>query len=137
MVTGHNSGSRTLGAAGWRFLVVGGANTVATTALLVGLSYLVPGWLAYTIAFGLGLLFSTIFAARWVFTSRGSRRAALVYALCYVAIYLAGLAVVAAVRALGWPEFLNALSIVVTAPLGFLAGRIVFQEREREESPNG
>jgi putative flippase GtrA len=134
-VVNATSSHRPLGGAAWRFLLVGGANTLVTMALLVGLSYLMPGWLAYTIAFGLGLVFSTVMASRWVFTREGSGRAAIVYALCYVAIYLVGLGCVAIVRALDWPEFLNALSVLVTAPLGFVAGRIVFRERQRQEKP--
>jgi putative flippase GtrA len=121
-------------AAAWRFLVVGGTNTLATAAILVVLSYLMPGWLAYTIAFALGLIYSTLFASRWVFTKNGSRRAMLVYALSYVVIYFVGLLCIAGIRALDWPEYLNALSTIVTAPLGFVAGRLVFRERKREES---
>ncbi|MFB9645804.1 GtrA family protein [Microbacterium terregens] len=128
---------RSTRAAAWRFLIVGGANTVATTALLIGLSYLMPSWLAYTIAFAAGLIFSTVFAARWVFTRDGSHRAALVYALCYLVIYFVGLLVIAGIRALDWPEYLNGLSVIVTAPLGFVAGRIVFRERQREEPADG
>lgn len=135
MVTGgaNSSSRRTTGAAAWRFLIVGATNTVATTALLVGLSYVMPGWLAYTVAFSIGLVFSTVTASRWVFTRDGSRRTALTYAACYLIIYAVGLACVAAVRAAGWPEFLNALSVLVTAPLGFVAGRIVFREHQNEE----
>ena len=127
---------RTTVSAAWRFLVVGGSNTVATTILLIALSYSLEGWLAYTIAFGVGLVYSTIFASRWVFTRGGSRRATLLYALCYVVIYLVGLGCVAVIRSFEWPEFLNALSVFVTAPLGFVAGRLVFRERQREETVN-
>ncbi len=123
-------------AAGWRFLIVGGSNTIATAALLVALSYLMQAWLAYTLAFGTGLVYSTIFASRWVFTRVGSRRATLRYALCYIVIYFVGLGCVAVIRSWGWPEFLNVLSVLVTAPLGFLAGRLVFRERQREETVN-
>lgn len=125
-----------MGASAWRFLLVGGINTLVTTALLIGLSYLIAGWLAYTIVFIAGLVFSTVMAARWVFTNDGSRRAALIYALSYLAIYFVGLAAIAVIQALHGPEFLNGLSVVVTAPLGFLAGRIVFRERQREEPAN-
>ena len=125
-----------MGAAGWRFLIVGGLNTLATAGLLILLSYLMPSWLAYTITFAVGLAFSTFFAARWVFATNGSRRAALVYALSYLVIYLVGLVSVAVIRSFDWPEFLNALSVVVTAPLGFVAGRLVFRERRREETEN-
>ncbi|MCB1299315.1 MAG: hypothetical protein KDB08_10085, partial [Microthrixaceae bacterium] len=79
-------------------------------------------------------IYSTLFASRWVFTKNGSRRAMLVYALSYVVIYFVGLLCIAGIRALDWPEYLNALSTIVTAPLGFVAGRLVFRERKREES---
>jgi len=128
--------TRTTVAAGWRFLIVGGSNTIATAALLVALSYLMQAWLAYTLAFGVGLVYSTIFASRWVFTRAGSRRATLLYALCYIVIYLVGLGCVSFIRSWGWPEFLNVLSVLVTAPLGFLAGRLVFRERQRQETIN-
>jgi putative flippase GtrA len=133
MVSTQGRPRGTKGAA-WRFLVVGGANTLATAALLVALSYVMPGWLAYTTAFLTGLVFSTVFAARWVFTRNGSNRAAIVYALCYVVIYVVGLGCIAIFHALEWPVYLNALSVVVTAPLGFLAGRIIFRERQHEET---
>lgn len=124
---------RSAAGAGWRFLLVGGANTAITGLILIGLSYLMPGWLAYTIAFGLGIVFSTVFAARWVFTREGSFRDSVVYAICYGLIYLVGLVCVQVIRSWGWPEFLNVLSIVVTAPLGFIAGRVIFRQRQRED----
>lgn len=127
-------GGRSLTGAGWRFLLVGGLNTLATGILLVILSYLMPGWLAYTITFAIGLIFSTVFAARWIFTRNGTPRATVLYAVSYLVIFFIGLACVAGIRALEWPVYLNALSVVVTAPLGFIAGRLVFRERQREES---
>ncbi|WP_433586459.1 GtrA family protein [Microbacterium hydrocarbonoxydans] len=125
---------RSTWSAAWRFLIVGGVNTLVTTALLIALSYVLEGWVAYTLVFVAGLAFSTFFAARWVFTSNGSRRAALAYALSYLVIYFIGLLAIAGIRALDGPEYLNGLSVLVTAPLGFVAGRIVFRERQREES---
>lgn len=124
---------RSTGSAAWRFLIIGGINTLVTTALLIALSYVLEGWVAYSIVFLAGLVFSTVFAARWVFTSNGSRRAALVYALSYLVIYFIGLLVISGIKALDGPEYLNGLSVLVTAPLGFVAGRIVFRERQREE----
>ncbi|MGN6127489.1 MAG: GtrA family protein [Humibacter sp.] len=131
MVTVAPGGPRSSRQAAWRFLLIGGTNTLVTTAVLIVLSYVMPGWLAYGISFTLGLAYSTVFAARWVFTSNGSMRAAGVYALCYLVIFLIGLLVIGGVRALGWPAYANALSVVVTAPLGFVAGRIVFAQQRR------
>lgn len=129
-MTVARGGRRTVRQAAWRFLLVGATNTLVTTALLVSLSYLMPGWLAYTISFALGLAYSTVFAARWVFTSDGSVRAGISYALCYLLIFLIGLIVIAGIHALNWPAYANALSVIVTAPLGFVAGRIVFTQRK-------
>ena len=136
MVTDAEDRPRSARGAAWRFIIVGGVNTLVTTALLIALSYVLEGWLAYTIVFLAGLVFSTVFAARWVFTSNGSRRSAIIYALSYLLIYFVGLFVIAGIRALDGPEYLNGLSVLVTAPLGFVAGRIVFRERQREESPD-
>jgi len=132
MVTSAQQPRSTAGA-GWRFLLVGGANTAVTGLVLVALSYLMPGWAAYTIAFALGIIFSTVFASRWVFTREGSFRASVAYAICYGVIYLVGLLCVQTIHSWGWPEFLNVLSIIVTAPLGFLAGRVIFRQRQRED----
>ena len=127
---------RSTRAAAWRFLIIGGSNTLATTILLIVLSYLMQGWLAYTLAFGAGLVYSTLFASRWVFTKAGSRRATVLFALSYIGIYVVGLVCVAVIRSWDGPEFLNALSVLVTAPLGFVAGRLVFREQERQETIN-
>lgn len=129
-MTPTSEGPRKASQAAWRFLLIGGTNTLLTTALLVGLSYAMPGWLAYTISFALGLVYTTVFAARWVFTSTGSPRRAALYAACYLVIFAMGLLVIAGVRALDWPAYANALSVLVTAPLGFIAGRIVFRRHE-------
>ncbi|GAB3397262.1 hypothetical protein GCM10027515_01290 [Schumannella luteola] len=128
------SGQRSVGASAWRFLIVGGTNTLITTALLVVLSYLMPGWLAYTIVFAAGLIFNSIMASRWVFTREGSWKATALYAGSYLVIYVVGLGVVQLMHLLGWPHWTNALSVVATAPLGFVAGRLVFRERRREEN---
>ena len=43
-----------------RFLIAGGANTAATGALVILLSLFLPGWLAFTISFALGIAFSVV-----------------------------------------------------------------------------
>ena len=49
----------------FRFLLVGGTNTVITAALVVTLSYVITGWLAFTVAFTLGLIFSLLVTGKW------------------------------------------------------------------------
>ena len=131
-----SSDSRSLASSAWRFVLAGASNTLVTTVLLIGLSYIMEAWLAYTVAFGVGLVYSTIFASRWVFTRAGSRRATILYAFCYVGIYFVGLGCIVVIGSFEWPEFLNALSVLVTAPLGFVTGRLVFRERQRKEIVN-
>ena len=115
-----------------RFLIAGGANTAATGALVILLSLFLPGWLAFTISFALGIAFSVVMTGRWVFQTTVSVRRGLMFTAAYVAIYLAGLAAVQLFEAWGLPPVANGASIFITAPLSFLAGRFIFTRDERK-----
>lgn len=117
-----------------RFLVVGGTNTLATGLLVVLFSLIMPGWLAFTLAFALGICFSVIVTGRWVFGSRVSPAQAFLYSVAYVAIYLCGLLVIFVMHLWGAPPTANVATIVVTAPLNFLAGRYIFRDKSIEET---
>ncbi|MFM9920762.1 GtrA family protein [Lacisediminihabitans sp. H27-G8] len=117
----------------FRFLLVGGSNTLATGLLVVALSLILPGWLAFTIAFALGICFSVFVTGRWVFSSHVSLRRAGLYIAAYLAIYLVGLVVIAALKSWGAPPVANLATIVVTAPLSFLAGKFIFTNPSPEE----
>ena len=119
----------------FRFLLVGGTNTLATGLVVVLLSLVLPGWLAFTIAFTLGICFSVFVTGRWVFSSHVSFRRASFYVAAYLGIYLLGLAVIAALRSWGAPPAANLATIVVTAPLSFLAGKVIFTNAAPEENP--
>lgn len=110
-----------------RFLIVGGINTALTGALVVVLSYVMYGWLAFTIAFALGIAFSVVASGRWVFQSHLSARRVLTYVVAYLVIYGCGVLVVQLLHAWGAPPWANIASVIVTAPLSFLAGRLVFR----------
>lgn len=116
-----------------RFLVVGGTNTLATGLLVVLFSLIMPGWLAFTLAFALGICFSVALTGRWVFSSRVSLSQALLYSAAYIAIYLCGLLVIFVIHSWGAPPAVNVATIVVTAPLSFLAGRFIFRDKSTEE----
>ena len=60
---------------GWRFLVLGGSNTVVTFVLLAVLAHFIDHALAYTIAFAAGLAYTTALTGRFVFSAadRGPR----------------------------------------------------------------
>ena len=110
----------------FRFLLVGGTNTVVTGAIVVVLSYVIPGWLAFTVAFALGLIFSVLVTGKWVFDSHLTRRRALAFGTCYLVIYAIGVGFVSLMHLIGSPPWVNGVSILVTAPLSFIAGKLIF-----------
>jgi putative flippase GtrA len=113
-----------------RFLVVGGANTLATGAIFLALSsWLVPA-AAYTIAFMLGVAFAVTVTPRVVFAARASRRGLGLYGAWYLVVYLVGLLVVYVVHDMLGLDRLAVVSVTVptTAVLGFLGARRLFRE---------
>ena len=117
-----------------RFLVVGGSNTAITLVLFALLARVMPPWLAYTVVFALGLAYTTLLTGRFVFGADNTWRSSGLFIGWYLAVYAVGLAVVQTLQALGVdsPDLLAALTVVVTAPLNFLGGRLIFRDR----SPN-
>jgi putative flippase GtrA len=99
-----------------------------TSGIFLVLSYITPTTLAYTIAFGLGILFSVSVAPRFVFRERVSvaRRGA--YAGWYVAVYAIGLGLVYALHdVLGFERWaVVVLTAVGTASLSYLGARHLF-----------
>jgi putative flippase GtrA len=110
----------------FRFLLVGGTNTLITSAIVVVLSFVMPGTVAFTIAFALGILYSLILTGRWVFKSQLTASRSATYVGAYAVIYLCGLAFVWAVGTAGGPPWANGFSVFLTAPLSFVAGRFIF-----------
>ncbi len=117
-----------------RFLVVGGANTFATSALLLGLSYLMPGWIAYSVAFVAGILIAVVLNGKWVFKSKLSLSRILLYSSVYVGMYFLGVVIISGLSEMGLPPFMNVTTILVTAPIGYFAGRFIFKEPSTKES---
>lgn len=110
----------------FRFLIVGGSNTFATVGILVALSFILPGTVAFTIAFALGIGYSLLLTGRWVFDSRLTAPRALLFVAAYLIIYLCGLALIALFGAMNAPPWVNGTSVLLTAPLSFIAGRSIF-----------
>lgn len=111
-----------------RFVFVGGINTVSTALLVVVLSYILPGWLAFTLSFGLGLIFSVILTGKWVFDSHLTRRRAFMFGGSYLVVYVIGIAFVSLMHVLDAPAWANGASVFITAPLSFFAGKLIFTE---------
>ena len=115
-----------------RFLGVGGANTLATGALFLMLSYPLPATVAYTIAFGVGILGSIWVTPRLVFRAPQAsinRRAA--YAAWYVLVYLVGLGLTYLLNDRLRLERLAVVGLTVacTASISFLGAQRLFATR--------
>lgn len=115
-----------------RFVALGAANTIGTFLIFTGLQHVLSVGVAYTIAFATGLAFSTAVTARVVFGTRTTRARQTRYALCYLVIYGVGFLVSHALHGHASPWLVSAGTIVVTAPLGYLAGRTVLVPRAPE-----
>jgi len=121
----------------FRFLLVGGSNTLVTLALFVVLQrWLSPG-VAYTVVFLLGLAYTTALTATVVFGSRLTWRRAAAFVGWYLLVYAVGLGVVQLVAVVWAPSSLTTavVTVAVTAPLNFLGGRLLFAVRPPSAAP--
>jgi putative flippase GtrA len=131
--TNNRSAISVAGQAG-RFAVVGIVNTVLTGGLFYGLAFVLPAWLAYTIAFGLGIVFAATVTPRLVFLVKPSVGRRATFAAWYFAVYIVGLACVRILSDIAGVDHLHVVvaTVFVTASLGFVGGRIILTRR-----PNG
>jgi putative flippase GtrA len=118
----------TLGRQGWRFLLVGGSNTLITFVLLAILAHFIAHPIAYSIVFAAGMAYTTAVTGRFVFSAAGSRGKTAAFVLWYLGVYLVGLLVVQLVDRNGAHSgiVVALATVVVTAPLGFLGGRLIY-----------
>ena len=110
-----------------RFLVVGGINTVATYGIYVALGLIVEPWLAYTIAYLVGLAWVAFGTSRLVFASRHVGHIAK-FMGWYLALYLVGRLIILLIAPEGFAALLISSLVVigVTVPLTYLGGRLIF-----------
>jgi putative flippase GtrA len=119
-----------------RFLVVGGLNTAITYAIFVGLGLVIAPWLAYSIAFAIGLAWTGIGSSRFVFGVAFSIRRVALFIGCYLVVWGVGQLVILLIAPKGVVELLltSLAVLVVTTPLIFLIGRFVFTRRPSQPS---
>ncbi|MEG3789793.1 GtrA family protein [Lysobacter sp. CCNWLW3] len=114
-----------------RFLIGGGANTLAT----YGLYWILLQWLtypvAYTASYAAGILTGFAINTWFVFGIPWSWRKLMAFPLVHVMNYMAGMAVVwASVRLLRIPEpWAPVVATLVTLPLSFLLTRLLIRSR--------
>ena len=113
-----------------RFLVLGGANTLVTYLLLLGLLQLSRPSVAYAGSFAVGILINAWVTGPFVFGSRPAVRGKLAYSLWLLLTFACGLVVVQLASRAELPTALVAAAPpVVTTPLGFLGGFVLLRER--------
>jgi len=117
-----------------RFLLVGGANTLATYAIFIALGLFMPAWLAYTIAFAIGLAWVVFGSSRYVFKGEHGKRKLLMFAGWYLVVYAVGRVVIALIAPVDFVSLaITSLAVlVVTTPLTFLGGRLILAPRSAE-----
>jgi putative flippase GtrA len=114
-----------------RFLLTGAANTALTGTLLVAIATEVDMAVAYTIVYVLGLTFTTVLTARYVFRSRLTAGGIACFVAWYLSVYLVGVSVIG-LTARQWhaSHLLAAAAVLaITAPLNFLGASLVFGPR--------
>jgi putative flippase GtrA len=120
-----------------RFVFTGAVNTLLTGALLL----VIAGWIdvdvAYTIVYVLGLAFTTVVSARYVFRTELRSGNALRFVAWYLCVYLIGLSIVRIATTQWHASHLLATCCVlaITVPLNFLGGRRVFREATAPPRP--
>ena len=114
-----------------RFLLVGGANTLITYAVFIGLGLIIPPWLAYTIAFAIGLLWVAFGSSRIVFRARARIAQLILFILWYLLVFGVGQLIIRLINPQSFPELLitSLLVLLFTTPLTFIGGRYVFLRR--------
>lgn len=120
-----------------RFVVLGGMNTLLTYALFIGLGLLIPAWIAYTIAYFAGLVWTTLGSSRFVFRARFSGRRVLIFAAWYLFMFGIGQLVIRLVDPHGFAQLVITSGIVlaITTPLIFLGGRYIFVHTAADTAP--
>ncbi len=110
-----------------RFVLVGGMNTVVTTAAFYLLALAIPARVAFTVVYLAGLVFVTAVTPQLVFGARSSPRRRVMLALWYLGTYLVGLGMVSLLAgALSAPRIAVVLgTVAVTAPLSFVGARLL------------
>jgi putative flippase GtrA len=110
-----------------RFIALGAGNTLFTGVIYFLLAQVLPLVIAYSIAWGVGLLVVAVLTPRIVFEAQEtSVRTKVGVATAYLTAFLVGLLVTAVLDAWGWPTWAIVLaSLAASASMSFLGSRWV------------
>jgi putative flippase GtrA len=110
-----------------RFIALGAGNTLFTGAIYFLLAQVLPLVIAYSIAWGVGLLIVAVLTPRIVFEAQEtSARTKVGVVIAYLTAFLVGLLVTAVLDAWVWPTWAIVLaSLAASASTSFLGSRWV------------
>jgi putative flippase GtrA len=110
-----------------RFGLIGGTNTVVSSAAFYSLAAVLPARVAFTLVYVAGLALVSVITPRYVFGTRPPRHRRLLLVLWYLATYFVGIAMITLLRSEVSTERVVVVlgTVMVTAPLGFIGGRLL------------
>lgn len=113
----------------FRFLVMGGANTIVAYAIYLLLLNWMRYEFAYTIGYAIGIAMAYVLSSRFVFRQPFRRRSAARFPLVYVAQFLVSFVLLRiAVEWLRVPEWLAlGFAVVATIPVTFVLSRWIIR----------
>ncbi|OQA34067.1 MAG: GtrA-like protein [Betaproteobacteria bacterium ADurb.Bin341] len=113
-----------------RFLLVGGLQTALSYGIFLLLHLFLPYAIAYSIAYGCGIIISYFLNVLFVFREKVSLASFLRFPLVYLVQYLLGLALLwLFIDRLGLAPALAMLSVIaITVPVTFLASRFLLKK---------
>ena len=131
MVSNANRGLRVLLRESIGFALVGAGRTAISLGIYLAGCLFLPYWLAFTIAFVIGITFSGFSNAKYVFYTRMTAGTALRYAVVYVVNYsLSLLLLFAMVDGVGLPTQLAPIPVLaIMFPINFVTERIALKGR--------
>lgn len=109
------------------FMIVGATNNLMVLGIYQILLWWLPYWLSYSIAFGMGMIYSYVMNSRHSFKSKLSWDRLYYYSLFYLSCYVLGLTMmVIGVRVFGIGErWIPFIVVTLMFPLSFYGSRRV------------
>ena len=120
-----------------RFLIVGASNTGGTLVLFALLTFVMPAGWAYTCAFAVGLLYTTLMSTRVVFRVEATAKRHAHFIAWYLLVYLVGLGIVSLLERAGAPRLVLVVgAAAVTVPFNYFGGRVALSGGSPSATPD-
>lgn len=118
----------------FRFLVVGGLNTLFTYGIFISLGLLFPAWIAYTIAFSVGIVWTLFGTSKFVFRANPTVLSGFLFVTWYIFLYGVGQFIIYIFKPNNFESLVTTslFILVFTTPLTFLGGRFLFGKRAKK-----